>query len=53
MKILLILIVLISSIYAQQYKVVNVKGNVKCQSGTSEEWTTLKEGNVPCMLASI
>lgn len=44
MKILLILIVLISSIYAQQYKVVNVKGNVKCQSGTSEEWTALKEG---------
>jgi hypothetical protein len=44
MKILIVLFVFISSLYAQQYKAVNVKGNVKYQSGTSEEWIDLKEG---------
>ena len=46
MKILLILFVFISSLYAQQYKAVNVKGEVKYQSGTSEEWIDLKEGSI-------
>ena len=46
MKILFILLVFISSLYAQQYKAVNVKGEVKYQSGTSEEWIDLKEGSI-------
>ena len=44
MKILIILLVLAASLTAQEYKAVNIKGNVKYQSGTSEEWFEVKEG---------
>jgi len=44
MKILIILLVLAASLTAQEYKAVNIKGDVKYQSGTSEEWFDLKEG---------
>ena len=45
-KILLALIIFTSSILAQQLKVIDVKGDVKYQSGTSESWMTVKNGEV-------
>ncbi|MGB5289244.1 MAG: hypothetical protein WBN42_12220, partial [Ignavibacteriaceae bacterium] len=44
MKILIILLLLAASLTAQEYKAVNIKGDVKYQSGTSEEWFEVKEG---------
>ena len=44
MKVLLIICVFSSLLFAQDYKAVNIKGDVKYQSGTSEEWFDLKEG---------
>jgi hypothetical protein len=44
MKVFLIICVLSSLLFAQDYKAVNIKGDVKYQSGTSEEWFDLKEG---------
>jgi len=46
MKVLLIILFLISATFAQEYKAVNVKGDVKYQKGTSEEWNDLKEGTL-------
>ena len=46
MKVLLIILFLISATFAQEYKAVNVKGDVKYQKGTSEEWVDLKEGTL-------
>ena len=46
MKVLLVFFVFISSLFAQEYKAVNVKGDVKYQSGESENWLGLKEGTV-------
>jgi hypothetical protein len=46
MKVLLVVLVFVSTIFAQEYKAVNVKGDVKYQSGTSEEWIDLKEGTL-------
>ena len=46
MKVLLIILFLISATFAQEYKAVNVKGDVKYQKGTSEEWIDLKEGTL-------
>lgn len=44
MKVFIILLVITASLTAQEYKAVNIKGDVKYQSGTSEEWIELKEG---------
>jgi len=38
------LFVLAASLIAQEYKATNVKGDVKYQSGSSEEWVNVKEG---------
>jgi hypothetical protein len=46
MKVLLVVLVFVSAIFGQEYKAVNVKGDVKYQSGTSEEWIDLKEGTL-------
>jgi hypothetical protein len=45
-KTFLILLLLIPSIAAQEFKATNVKGDVKYQSGTSEIWTEVKEGTI-------
>jgi len=46
MKIILILSMLTISVIAQEYKAINVKGDVQYQTGTSEKWLELKEGAV-------
>jgi hypothetical protein len=43
-KIFLILLLLVPSLIAQEFKAINVKGSVKYQSGTSEVWAEVKEG---------
>ena len=43
-KILFVLIILVSSITAQQFKASEVKGDVKYQQGTSEDWVEVKNG---------
>jgi len=45
-KILLILLIFIPSLLAQEYKVLNIKGKVNYRSNTSEMWTDLKVGQV-------
>jgi len=45
-KIFLILLLLVPSIVAQDFKATNVKGNIKYQSGTSEVWAEVKEGTI-------
>ncbi len=42
----MILIFFIPSITAQEFKAVNVKGDVKYRSGTSEDWYKIKEGEI-------
>lgn len=44
MKTLIIFFIMTILLIAQEYKVVQVKGNVQYQSGTDEEWYQLKEG---------
>jgi tetratricopeptide (TPR) repeat protein len=44
MKTLIILILVIPSLFAQEYKALKVKGEVKFRSGTSETWIDLKDG---------
>ena len=46
LKILLILLLFVPSLLAQEYKVLNIKGDVKFRSNTSETWTELKVGQV-------
>lgn len=43
---LLILIFFIPAIAAQEFKVVNVNGDVKYRSGTSEDWNEIKDSEV-------
>lgn len=43
-KILLILIIFSATVAAQQIKVIEVKGDVKYQSSTSEKWVEVKNG---------
>jgi len=43
-KTFLILLLLVTSIAAQDFKATKVKGSVKYQSGTSEVWAEVKEG---------
>ncbi len=45
-KTLFIILLFIPSLIAQEFKVINVKGDVKYLSGTSEVWTEVKEGEV-------
>ena len=45
-KILLAAIFFTTSVLSQQIKVIDVNGDVKYQSGTSEKWTELKRGEV-------
>ena len=44
MKIIILFFMMTVLILAQNYKVVQVKGDVKFQTGTAEEWNQLKEG---------
>ena len=44
MKAILFLFVFSSLLFAQDYKAVNIKGDVKYRTGTSEEWSKLKDG---------
>lgn len=44
MKIFLISIMFISSAFAQQFNAVNIKGDVKYRTATSENWNVLKDG---------
>jgi len=46
MKILLTVLLFISTVTAQQFKVTDVKGNVIYRTGTSESWIELKIGAV-------
>jgi hypothetical protein len=45
-KTILILLLLINSLSAQEFKVVRVNGDVKYRSGTSEVWTEVKAGGI-------
>ena len=45
-KTFLILLLLVPSLVAQEFKAVNVKGDVKYRSGTSEVWAEIREGSV-------
>lgn len=45
-KIFLILLLLVPSLIAQEYKATEVKGDVKYRSGTSEVWVEIKKGTV-------
>ena len=45
-KTVLILLLLIPSLTAQEFKVINVNGDVKYRSGTSELWSEVKEGRI-------
>jgi hypothetical protein len=45
-KTFLILLLLVPSLIAQEFKVTVVKGDVKYQAGTSEVWSEVKEGTV-------
>jgi len=45
-KTLLILLLFIPSLTAQEFKVINVNGDVKYRSGTSEVWTELNQGGI-------
>jgi len=45
-KTFLILLLLVPSLIAQDFKTTNVKGNVKYRSGTSEVWLEVGEGTV-------
>jgi len=45
-KTFLILLLLVPSLIAQDFKTTNVKGNVKYRSGTSEVWLEVREGTV-------
>ena len=42
----LILLLLVPSLIAQDFKAINVKGTVQYRSGTSEVWAEIKEGSV-------
>jgi hypothetical protein len=44
MKIILILFLTAGALFAQEYKAINIKGDVKYRTGTSEDWLELKEG---------
>ncbi|HEY6437976.1 MAG TPA: hypothetical protein VIY47_15405 [Ignavibacteriaceae bacterium] len=44
MKILLMFLLFITTVTAQQFKVTDVKGNVNYRTGTSESWAELKTG---------
>ena len=44
MRILLMLILFVPALLAQEFKVFNVKGEVKYRTDTSETWSELKEG---------
>lgn len=46
MKIILMFVFFIPSIFAQEYKALNLKGDVYYQPGTAEEWIKLKEGTI-------
>jgi hypothetical protein len=46
LKIILISILLIVSAAAQKFKVINVSGDVKYQSGASENWVEVKSGEL-------
>jgi hypothetical protein len=43
---ILILLLLVPSILAQEFKATNIKGDVKYRSGTSEVWAEVKEGAI-------
>lgn len=43
-KIFLVSILFLSSVIAQQFSAVNIKGDVKYRSATSENWNVLKDG---------
>jgi len=45
-KTFLILLLLVPSLIAQDFKAINVKGTVQYRSGTSEVWAEIKEGSV-------
>ena len=45
-KTFLVLLLLVPSLIAQDFKTTNVKGNVKYRSGTSEVWLEVREGTV-------
>ena len=45
-KTFLILLLLVPSLIAQEFKAINVKGTVQYRSGTSEVWAEIKEGSV-------
>jgi hypothetical protein len=45
-KTFLILLLLVPSLIAQEFKAINVKGIVQYRSGTSEVWAEIKEGSV-------
>jgi len=45
-KTFLILLLLVPSLIAQEFKAINVKGTVQYRSGTSEVWAEIKEGLV-------
>lgn len=45
MKIILMLFLTAGALFAQEYKAVNIKGDVKYRTGTSEDWFELKEGS--------
>lgn len=44
MKISLIALLLVPSLIAQEFKAIDVKGDIKYRSGTSEVWVEVKEG---------
>jgi hypothetical protein len=44
MKTIILILMMSALLFSQNYKVVQVKGDVKFQTGTSEEWNQLKEG---------
>jgi hypothetical protein len=45
-KILMIVLMMSTVVYAQTYEAVNVKGEVKFQSGTEESWKKVNEGMI-------
>jgi hypothetical protein len=45
-KTLLLLLIFIPSLRAQEFKAINVNGDVKYQSIISEDWTEVKEGKI-------
>ena len=45
-KTILMLLLLVPSIVAQEFKATDIKGDVKYRSGTSEVWVEIKAGTV-------